>query len=105
MKEKMIKKVQLEESWLKKLEPEFNKSYMLKLKSFLENEKKRGKIIFPKGKEFFRALDLTPFDKVKVVILGQDPYHGPGQAHGLCFSIPKGISFPPSLINILALTC
>lgn len=100
MKEKMIKKVQLEESWLKKLEPEFNKSYMLKLKSFLENEKKRGKIIFPKGKEFFRALDLTPFDKVKVVILGQDPYHGPGQAHGLCFSIPKGISFPPSLINI-----
>src|SRR3546814_13364061 len=73
---------------------------MQALKSFLVEEKARGKHIFPKGNEYFRALDLTPLDRVKVVILGQDPYHGPGQAHGLCFSVKPGVKTPPSLVNI-----
>ena len=82
------------------LENEFQQPYMIKLKSFLLEEKSNGKKIFPSGKEMFKALNLTPLNKVKVVILGQDPYHGPGQAHGLCFSVPEGIKTPPSLDNI-----
>ena len=92
--------VQLEQSWKDKLENEFSSPYMLALKRFLQSEKERGARIFPKGSEYFRALDLTPLDKVRVVILGQDPYHGDGQAHGLCFSVKPGVRPPPSLINI-----
>lgn len=73
---------------------------MAVLKSFLVSEKAKGKTVFPKGGEWFRALDLTPLNKVRVVILGQDPYHGPGQAHGLCFSVRPGVRPPPSLLNI-----
>ena len=91
---------QLEESWLKKLEPEFQKPYMRDLRSFLKKQKEQKKNIYPKGEEFFAALNLTPLDKVKVVIIGQDPYHGPGQAHGLCFSVKKDVRIPPSLVNI-----
>ena len=93
-------KIQLEDSWLNELKSEFQKDYMLSLKSFLLDEKRKGKKIFPIGKEMFKAFNSTPFEEVKVVILGQDPYHNPGQAHGLCFSVPKGIKIPPSLINI-----
>ena len=92
--------IKLEKSWLKELGLEFELSYMQELKLFLQSEKKRGKKIFPKGEDMFKALNLTPLDKVKVVILGQDPYHGPGQAHGLCFSVPEGVRIPPSLQNI-----
>lgn len=92
--------VQLEPSWLAPLAGEFEQEYMLQLRSFLQSEKRSGKRIFPPGNEFFNAFDHTPLDKVKVVILGQDPYHGPGQAHGLCFSVPQGIPAPPSLQNI-----
>ena len=91
MNTKNIKKIQLEASWLAELENEFQQPYMTKLKSFLLEEKSKGKKIFPSGKEMFKALNLTPLNKVKVVILGQDPYHGPGQAHGLCFSVPNSI--------------
>mgnify|MGYP001471526068 FL=1 len=100
MNTKNLKKIQLEVSWLAELENEFQQPYMIKLKSFLLEEKSNGKKIFPSGKEMFKALNLTPLNKVKVVILGQDPYHGPGQAHGLCFSVPEGIKTPPSLDNI-----
>ena len=92
--------IKLEKSWLKELGLEFELSYMQELKLFLQSEKKRGKKIFPKGEDMFKALNLTPLDKVKVVILGQDPYHGAGQAHGLCFSVPEGVRIPPSLQNI-----
>jgi uracil-DNA glycosylase len=92
--------IQLHDSWKAPLLPEFNSDYMAALKSFLTTEKAAGKIIYPKGSEWFRALDLTPLDNVRVVILGQDPYHGPGQAHGLCFSVKPGIRPPPSLLNI-----
>ncbi len=97
---KDVKQPQLDESWLKTVGEEFDKSYMHNLRQFLTQEKQTGKTIFPKGKDIFNALNTTPFDKVKVVILGQDPYHGPGQAHGLSFSVPKGIRIPPSLKNI-----
>jgi uracil-DNA glycosylase len=90
---------QIEQSWKEVLQSEFEKSYFASLKSFLLDEKKRY-TIYPAGKEIFNAFNTTPFDKVKVVILGQDPYHGPGQAHGLCFSVPQGIAKPPSLVNI-----
>jgi uracil-DNA glycosylase len=73
---------------------------MASLKEFLKSEKQAGKVIFPLGAEYFRALDLTPLGKVRVVILGQDPYHGEGQAHGLCFSVRPGVRIPPSLVNI-----
>jgi len=96
----MSDQIKLEESWKRVLLPEFEKSYMVDLRQFVNAEKQIGKIIFPKGKEYFNALDSTPFDKVKVVILGQDPYHGPGQAHGLCFSVQDGVRQPPSLKNI-----
>lgn len=96
----MSDQVVLEESWKQLLLPEFGKDYFIKLKQFLQSEKAGKQVIFPPGKQIFAALDQTPFDKVKVVILGQDPYHGPGQAHGLCFSVNDGIPFPPSLQNI-----
>ena len=92
--------VQLEESWKEALAPQFEQPYMKSLKEFLKGRKQIGSIIFPKGNEYFRALDLTPLDKVRVVILGQDPYHGDGQAHGLCFSVKPGVRIPPSLKNI-----
>jgi uracil-DNA glycosylase len=89
----------IEASWLQVLEEEFRKSYFLQLKEFLLEERKVYSI-FPPGSRIFAAFDSTPFQSVKVVILGQDPYHGPGQAHGLCFSVPDGIRKPPSLVNI-----
>lgn len=92
--------VKLEESWKQALAPQFADPYMAALRQFLATEKEAGKRIFPKGSEYFRALDLTPLPKVKVVILGQDPYHGAGQAHGLCFSVRPGVRIPPSLVNI-----
>lgn len=92
--------IKLEASWLKHLSGEFEKEYMKNLKAFLVEEKKQGYQIYPPGPQIFSALDLTPFEKVKVVILGQDPYHGPGQAHGLSFSVPRGVRIPPSLVNI-----
>lgn len=92
--------IQLHESWKAPLLPEFESDYMAQLRAFIVAEKAAGKRIFPKGSEWFRALDLTPLDKVRVVILGQDPYHGPGQAHGLCFSVKPGVPPPPSLVNI-----
>ncbi len=92
--------VKLEDSWKAVLGGEFALPYMRDLKAFLQREKAAGKQIFPKGAEYFRALDLTPLDEVRVVILGQDPYHGAGQAHGLCFSVRPGVRIPPSLVNI-----
>ena len=92
--------IKLHPSWLKPLRGEFAQPYMADLKQFLANEREKGKRIFPKGGEWFRALDLTPLDEVRVVILGQDPYHGAGQAHGLCFSVQAGVQTPPSLVNI-----
>ena len=95
-----MSEIQIEKSWEKILYCELKQQYMIKLKKFLENEKKNGKQIFPATKDYFRAMDLTPFKNVKVVILGQDPYHGVGQAHGLSFSVKKNITIPPSLKNI-----
>ncbi len=92
--------VKLAESWRAPLSGEFASPYMGALKEFLLTEKSLGKTIFPKGSEYFRALDLTTLGKVRVVILGQDPYHGDGQAHGLCFSVRSGVRIPPSLVNI-----
>ncbi|WP_285009056.1 uracil-DNA glycosylase [Pedobacter faecalis] len=92
--------VNLESSWLNVLEEEFSKPYMADLKTFLAEEKASGKTIYPKGKDIFNALNHTPFHAVKVVLIGQDPYHGPGQAHGLSFSVQKGVATPPSLRNI-----
>jgi uracil-DNA glycosylase len=96
----MAGEVRLHPSWLTPLEEEFASPYMASLRAFLLGEKAAGRRIFPKGGEWFRALDLTPLEKVRVVILGQDPYHGPDQAHGLCFSVRPGVSVPPSLVNI-----
>jgi len=90
---------QIDNSWKDMLEDEFNASYFQQLKLFLQSEK-QNYTIYPPGNLIFNAFNTTPFDKVKVVIIGQDPYHGPGQAHGLCFSVPKGIKPPPSLVNI-----
>lgn len=92
--------VKIEESWKKALKDEFTKNYFLQIATFIKTEKALGKIIYPPGALLFNAFDKTPFDKVKVVLLGQDPYHNPGQAQGLSFSVPKGITKPPSLINI-----
>ena len=92
--------IALEPSWLAVLKEEFEKPYMTNLKKFLQSEKDAGQVVYPKNADIFRALNDTPFDKVKVVILGQDPYHGPNQAHGLSFSVQKGIAIPKSLINI-----
>lgn len=90
----------LEQSWKEKLESEFEMPYMQKLKEFLKKEKEAKKIIYPKGKDIFKAFEYTPLENVKVVIIGQDPYHGPQQAHGLCFSVPPQVRIPPSLMNI-----
>jgi uracil-DNA glycosylase len=90
----------LEPGWLKVLSPELEKPYMKALKSFLLEEKQKGFTVYPKGSDIFNAFNHTPFDRVKVVILGQDPYHGQGQAHGLSFSVQKGIAVPPSLKNM-----
>ena len=92
--------VTLHDSWKAPLQVEFDALYMAALKDFLVAEREKGKRIFPKGSEWFHALDVTPLEKVRVVILGQDPYHGEGQAHGLCFSVKPGVRPPPSLINI-----
>lgn len=90
----------MEESWKQVMNHEFTQPYFLELKKFLLQEKADGQIIYPAGSQIFNALNLTPIEKVKVVILGQDPYHGAGQAHGLCFSVPDGVKQPPSLQNI-----
>jgi uracil-DNA glycosylase len=95
-----IQQVQLEQSWKEHLQEEFEKPYMLQLREFLRGELSRRKTIYPKGAEYFNAFNSIPVEQVKVVILGQDPYHGPDQAHGLCFSVPPGVGTPPSLINI-----
>jgi len=90
----------MEPSWKEQLQEEFAHDYMQALRGFLDDEKQQGKVIYPQSNEYFGALNLTPFKRVKVVVLGQDPYHGAGQAHGLCFSVPPGITPPPSLVNI-----
>jgi uracil-DNA glycosylase len=92
--------VELEASWLQGLGEEFKQDYMQQLKAFLRAEKAAGKVIYPPGSEMFNAFNQTPLPAVKVVILGQDPYHGPGQAQGLCFSVAPGVPLPPSLANI-----
>jgi len=92
--------VKLHPSWLEPLRDEFDSPYMAALREFLVAEKAAGKRIFPASPDWFRALDLTPLEQVRVVILGQDPYHGEGQAHGLCFSVKPGTRTPPSLVNI-----
>lgn len=92
--------VRIENSWKQALQEEFDKPYFAELASFLHAEKAAGTTVYPPGREIFRAFDLTPLDAVKVVILGQDPYHGPGQAMGLSFSVPDGVAAPPSLRNI-----
>ena len=92
--------VKIEASWKEVLHKEFTKPYFEQIAAFLKIEKVQGKTIYPPGSLIFNAFDKTPFNKVKVVILGQDPYHGPGQAHGLCFSVPDGVPPPPSLQNM-----
>ena len=94
-----VKDPEIEDSWKKELIEEFRKPYFASLKTFLVEEKKNH-TVYPEGKDIFNAFNHTPLDKVRVVIIGQDPYHGPGQAHGLCFSVQKGIKLPPSLRNI-----
>jgi uracil-DNA glycosylase len=93
-------RVRLEPSWKQALAAEFDAPYMTELRDFLAAEKAKGQVIYPPGSEIFAALDTTPLDSVRVVILGQDPYHGPDQAHGLCFSVRPGVEIPPSLVNI-----
>ena len=92
--------IQLRPEWLKLLQAEFEQPYMLQLREFLLQRKRAGAHVYPPGPQIFNALDSTPPDQVRVVILGQDPYHGPGQAHGLCFSVRPGVALPPSLVNI-----
>jgi uracil-DNA glycosylase len=92
--------VQIEPSWKEALKDEFNKTYFGQIVMFLKHEKALGRVIYPAGNLIFNAFEKTPLDKVKVVILGQDPYHGAGQAHGLSFSVPDGVKPPPSLVNI-----
>lgn len=94
------REIKLESSWKQRLQDEFDQPYMAGLRQFLLDRKRNGAVIYPPGNLIFNALDSTPFDHVKVVIFGQDPYHGPGQAHGLCFSVPEGVRVPPSLVNI-----
>ena len=92
--------IQLHPSWLEHLKEEFQKEYMLNLKKKLLELKNKKIIFYPQGDKIFNAFNLTPLNNVKVVILGQDPYHGPNQAHGLCFSVPQSVKPPPSLVNI-----
>lgn len=96
----MQDRVQLSPSWKSRIGGEFDQDYMQKLREFLLQEKRAGKTIYPEGKNIFQAMNLLPFEDVKVVIIGQDPYHGPGQSHGLCFSVMPGVAIPPSLQNI-----
>lgn len=93
-------RIKLRPSWKKRIGREFEQEYMQNLRQFLISEKQHGKIIYPAGEDIFNSMNLTPFESVKVVIVGQDPYHGPGQAHGLCFSVKPGVRIPPSLVNI-----
>lgn len=93
-------RVRLDESWKAALAAEFDAAYMRKLRAFLVAEKQARRVVYPAGGEIFAALDATPLADVKVVVIGQDPYHGPGQAHGLCFSVRQGVTLPPSLVNI-----
>ena len=86
--------------WQRWLQSEFEQPYMQALKRFLQAEKAAGKVIYPRSSDWFHALEATPLERVKVVIIGQDPYHQPGQAHGLCFSVKPGVRIPPSLQNI-----
>lgn len=95
-----LARVQVDPEWKQALAAEFVAPYMTELRAFLEAEKRAGKVVYPPGPEIFNALNSTPLSRVKVVILGQDPYHGPGQAHGLCFSVRRGVAPPPSLQNI-----
>ena len=92
--------VKLDPSWLAVLGPEFDQPYMRQLREFLQRQKQAGKLVYPPGSQWFAAFNNTPFDQVRVVILGQDPYHGPRQAHGLCFSVLPEVAVPPSLANI-----
>jgi uracil-DNA glycosylase len=92
--------IQLHPDWLEVLGGEFEKDYMRRLKAFLVERKRAGATVYPPGGQIFNALNSTPLSRVKAVILGQDPYHGPGQAHGLCFSVQDGVRPPPSLVNI-----
>ena len=96
----LLSEARIEASWKSRLKNEFNSEYMRELSLFLRAEKAAGKTVYPPGSDIFNAFALTPFDKVKVVIIGQDPYHGPGQAHGLSFSVCYGVPKPPSLQNI-----
>src|SRR5690554_5782653 len=96
----MSRPVQLAEDWKQALGDEFEQPYMQQLREFLIAEKTAGRIVYPPGPQIFNALNSTPLEQVKVVIIGQDPYHGPGQAHGLCFSVQPGVRPPPSLVNI-----
>jgi len=96
----MTHDIKIEESRKLKLQDEFSKSYFQNIIDSIKKDKAERKIIYPQGENIFRSFELTPWDEVKVVILGQDPYHGAGQAHGLSFSVPEGIMPPPSLINI-----
>lgn len=100
METNSIHTIQLESAWKRRLSQEFDQPYFGEIRAFLKREKLEGKVVFPPGQLIFNAFNLTPFDKVKVVILGQDPYHGAGQAHGLCFSVQHGVKPPPSLVNI-----
>jgi uracil-DNA glycosylase len=95
-----VREVRLEPSWKARLAGEFEQTYMQNLRLFLLEKKRNRAIIYPPGDQIFNAMNSTPFANVKVVILGQDPYHGPGQAHGLCFSVLDGVTVPPSLVNI-----
>ena len=95
-----LSEIGLEASWRKRLQVDFDAEYMLELRDFLREQKLLGKTVYPSKDEIFAALNATPFDAVKIVILGQDPYHSPGQAHGLCFSVRQNVPIPPSLRNI-----
>ncbi len=96
----ILDRVKLRSSWKQKIGTEFEQEYMQKLRQFLVREKQAGKVIYPQGDDIFNSMNLTSFKDVKVVIIGQDPYHGPGQSHGLCFSVKPGVKIPPSLRNI-----
>tara|TARA_S200000501_G_scaffold348022_1_gene362895 strand:+ start:649 stop:1326 length:678 start_codon:yes stop_codon:yes gene_type:complete len=96
----MDKSIKVDRSWLTHIESEFKKEYMLEIKKNLTHLKKIGRVIYPRNSEIFNSINLTKFEKTKVIIIGQDPYHGDGQAHGLSFSVKEGIKIPPSLLNI-----
>jgi len=97
---KIQDRIKLRSSWKKRIGGEFEQEYMQKLRKFLVQEKQVGKVIYPEGEDIFNSMNLISFADVKLVIIGQDPYHGPGQSHGLCFSVKPGVTIPPSLRNI-----